>query len=88
MPITITVINDNPVFRYKPLDVITVALNQSTNINFTSKIFDYENHEIYLTVKQKDATGNFIAPQYFVSQSVPMGHVVTINAVSFDDIGE
>lgn len=88
MPITITVINDNPIFRSKPLDVITVVLNQSTNINFTSKIFDYENHEIYLTVLRKDAIGNFIAPQYFVYQSVTEGHVVTINAVSFDDIGE
>jgi hypothetical protein len=88
MPMTITVINDHPIFRSKPLDVITVVLNQSTNINFTSKIFDYESHEIYLTVKQKDAAGNFIDPQYFVSQSVTMGHVVTINAVSFDDIGE
>ena len=88
MPITITVINDNPIFRSKPLDVITVAMNQSTNINFTSKFFDYENHEIYLTVLRKDATGILIAPQYFVSQSVAMGHVVTINAVSFDDIGE
>ena len=88
MPITITVINDNPIFRSKPLDVTTVVLNQSTNINFTSKIFDYESHEIYLTVKQKDTAGNFIAPQYFVSQIVTMGHVVTINAVSLDDIGE
>jgi hypothetical protein len=44
MPITITVINDHPIFRSKSLDVITVLMNQSTNINFTSKIFDFESH--------------------------------------------
>jgi len=88
MPITISVRKDNPIIRSKPLDVITVVLNQSTNINFTSKIFDYESHKIYLTIKQNDSTGIFIAPQYFVPQSVTNGHVVTINAVSFDDIGE
>jgi hypothetical protein len=82
------VINDHPIFRSKPLDVITVLLNHSTDINFTSKIFDFEDHQIYMTIWQKDASGNLIAPQNFVSQSVHMGHVVTINALSFDDIGE
>jgi hypothetical protein len=87
MPITITVLNDHPIFRYNPLDVITVPLNQSTNINYTSKIFDSESHDIYMSIWQKDAAGNLIPPQYFVSQSVPFGHVFTINALSFDDIG-
>ena len=41
-----------------------------------------------MTIWQKDAANNLIPPQYFVSQSVPFGHVVTINALSFDDIGE
>lgn len=41
-----------------------------------------------MTIWQKDASGNLIAPKSFVSQSVHMGHVVTINALSFDDIGE
>jgi hypothetical protein len=88
MPITITVINDHPIFRPKPLDVITVPFNQSTNINYTSKIFDFENHDIYMTIWQKDANDNHIPPPYFVSQSVPFGHVITINALSFDDVGE
>ena len=87
MPFTITVINDKPIFRSKPLDVITVPLNQSTNINYTSKIFDFEGHDIYMTTWRKDASGTLMPPQYFVSQSVPLGHVVTINALSFADIG-
>ena len=49
MPIKITVLNDFPVFRYKPLDVITVTLNQSTHIDYDSRIFDLESHDIYMT---------------------------------------
>ena len=41
-----------------------------------------------MTTWKKDANGNLVAPQNFVSQSVHMGHVVTINALSFADIGE
>jgi hypothetical protein len=62
MPITIIVKNDHPVFRSKPLDVITVPMNIETNINFTSNIFDFESHDIYMTPWQKDARANLIAP--------------------------
>jgi hypothetical protein len=41
-----------------------------------------------MTVWQKDASGNLIAPQYFVSQTGSLGQLLTINALSFDDIGE
>ena len=41
-----------------------------------------------MTAWQKDASGNLIAPQYFVSQTGSLGQLLTINALSFDDIGE
>lgn len=63
-------------------------MNTSTDLDFSEFIFDHENHTIYLTPWAKNALGTYVSPPYFVNnKGVAELDTVTVNALSFSDIG-